>query len=301
MQRFADLPVCVEVPGRLGDEVTAFAEAEAGWQVVGGAGPLVPVLTVAAQVVPGAACVVVREGPLPPDEVREALLAGALDVISWPADRGRLLSLPARLRPAALAPPAPVLRIGGARGGVGTSTVALAVGATVAWSGRSALVVGDTGLVRLAGVGPWHGPGLAEVSALGAEAAEEVGGVARAVPGVAGLSVLAGANGSSLVPSGWPFDLVVVDVGAGAASSCDLVVGAADRSLEDVPAGAGVVVVEHGPLDRAGVRRCLGRAPSGWLPYSARVARAGLAGRVPSALPGSWVSALRKVLAAVTV
>lgn len=300
MERYADLPVCVDLPGRLGEEVAAFAEAEAGWQVVGGGGPLAPALTLAGAAAAGVPCVVVRPGPLPPDEVRAALLAGALDVLAWPDDRDRLLALPARLRPAAVAPPAPVLRVGGARGGVGTSTVALAVAATVAWSGGSALVVGDGALVRLAGVGPWTGPGLRELSALGAEAGQEVAGVSRAVPGVAGLQVLAGGEGGAVTPSGWPFDLVVMDVGAAQRpyeTPVDILVGAADRCLEDTPDDVGVLVVEHGPLDRAGVRRCLGRPPAGWLPYSARVARAGLGGRVPSALPGSWVAALRKGLA----
>ena len=102
-----------------------------------------------------------------------------------------------------------------------------------------------------------------------------------------------------MAPNGWPYDLVVVD--AGGMEAVDLVVAAADGSLTEVGPEVDVLVVEHGPLDRAGVRRRLGRAPAGWLPYSARVARAGLAGRVPSALPGSWVAALRKALAAGTV
>lgn len=296
MERFADLPVCVDLPGRLGAEVVAFAEAEAGWQVVGGDGPLLPVFTVGATVVADRPCVVVREGALPPDDVREALLAGALDVIGWPQDRARLLTLPGRLRPAALAPAAPLLRIGASRGGAGASTVALAAGAAVAWAGGRALVAGGPGLVRLAGLAPWEGAGLAELAALGAEAAAEVEHVARAVPGVPGLSVLAAGNGDAVAPHGWPYDVVVVDAGAGA--EADIVVATADGSVADVAHDVSVLVVEHGPLDRAGVRRRLGRAPAGWLPYSARVARAGLAGRVPSALPGSWVAALRKGLLA---
>ena len=291
VERYADLPVCVDLPGRLGEEVTAFVEAEAGWQVVGGDGPLLPVLTLA-EGVRGPSSVVVRSGAVASHDVRDGLLAGALDVLSWPEDRLRLLSLPGRLRPAAVAPAAPVLRIGGCRGGVGASTVALTVAATVAWSGRRALVIGSAGLLRLAGIDSWTGPGAAELAVLGAQAAHEVERVARPVPGVAGLSVLL-AGAVPPAPSGWPYELLVVDVGVAGAADAHVVVGAADGSLTDAPANADVLVVAHGPLDRAGVRRRLGRAPAGWLPYSARVARAGLAGRVPSALPGSWVKALR--------
>lgn len=298
-ERYPDLPVCVDLPGRLGDEVTAFVEAEAGWQVVGGDGPLVPVLTLAAQAA-GPGSVVVRAGAVSSDEVREALIAGALDVVAWPHDRLRLLSLPSRMRPAAAGAAAPLLRVGGCRGGVGTSTVALAIGATVAWSGGRALVLGDAGLVRLAGLDPWQGPGAAELAVLGVQAALEVERVARPVAGVAGLSVLLD-GGPPAVPAGWPYDLVVADVGVTGAADAHVVVAAADGSLSHMPAGADALVVEHGPLDRAGVRRELGRSPAGWLPYSARVARAGLAGRVPSALPGSWVKALRAAVGAMAV
>ena len=291
MERYPDLPVCVDLTGRLAEEVTAFVEAEAGWQVVGGEGPLLPVLTLAAEAA-GPGSVVVRPGAVTSGEVREALLAGALDVVSWPEDRLRLLSLPGRLRPASAGPAAPLLRVGGCRGGVGASTVALAIGATVAWSGGRALVVGDAGLVRLGGIGSWQGPGAAELSVLGAAAAHEVERVARPLPGIRGLCVLLG-SAQLPVPAGWPYDLVVADVGVAGAAEAHLVVAAADGSLAHAPPGADVLVVEHGPLDRAGVRRALGRSPAGWLPYSARVARAGLAGRVPSALPGSWVKALR--------
>ena len=297
MERYADLPVCVDLPGRLGEEVTAFVEAEAGWQVVGGDGPLVPVLTLAERAA-GPASVVVRAGSVASADVREGLLAGALDVLAWPEDRLRLLSLPGRLRPAAVGPAVPVLRIAGCRGGVGTSTVALAVGATVAWSGARALVIGDASLLRLAGIDSWQGPGAAELSVLGGQAASEVERVARPVAGASGLSILL-AGASVPVPSGWPYEMVVVDLGVSGVADAHLVVGAADKSLADAPSGADVLVVEHGPLDRAGVRRQLGRSPAGWLPYSARVARAGLAGRVPSALPGSWVKALRSGIGAV--
>ena len=144
----------VDLPGRLGEEVAAFVEGEAGWQVVGAGGPLAPVLELCSQPRAGQACVVVREGPVEAEAVRRALLDGALDVIAWPHDRGRLLEAPLRVhatRRTGAGPP--VLRIAGCAGGVGTSTVALALGGLLAWSGRPAVVVGDEDMLRLCGLG----------------------------------------------------------------------------------------------------------------------------------------------------
>lgn len=295
MNQHADLPVCVDLPGRLGAEVAAFAESEAGWQVVDQDGPLVPVFTLAAQV--GVApTVVVRAVTPEPGQVREALLAGAVDVIAWPDERDRLLDVPSRLvRGSGDRGTTPLLTVGGTRGGVGTSTVALTIAATVAWSGRRALCVGGGGLVALAGVAPWDGPGTEQILALGRHAAAELPSLARAVPGVPGLAVLGG-GGRVDDASAWPYDLVVSDLGADHGGAADVVVAAADGSVAGAVDAGVVLVVEQGPLDRGGVTTRLGRAPNGWLPYSHRVAHAGSAGRVPSALPGSWVAAVRRGL-----
>ena len=292
----ADVSVAVDLPGRLGEEVAAYVESEAGWHVVTGNGPVEPLLTLTGAVAPGP-CVVVRDGPLDADVTRDLLLAGVLDVVAWPEDRARLLALPQRVfraeRPQATVPQ---LHIGACRGGVGASTVALTAGALVAWSGRRALVIGDEAMVRLAGVATWQGAGALELASLGVQAADEVERVARPVPGVQDLFVLGGGP-TALATEGWPYDIVVVDQGVARREHAHLVIAVADGSLAAAPATADVLVVEHGPLDRAGVKRRLGRAPLGWLPYSARVARAGTAGRVPSSLPGSWVDAVRKALA----
>lgn len=292
-----DLPVCVDLPGRLGAEVTAFAEAEAGWQVVAAGGPLVPAFTLGGQVGSGGPTAVVLETRPDPTRLRETLLAGALDVIVWPDERERLLAVPDRVvREGARGGITPLLTIAGSRGGAGTSTVALTVAATVAWSGGRALCVGGSGLIRLAGVAPWTGPGTAEVVALGSHAAAELPVLAREVPGVPGLAVLGG-GGAVADASTWPYDLVVHDVGAHGSDRADIVVAVADATVEGA-AGAGVVlVVEHGPLSRSAVTTKLGRAPDAWLPYSHRVAKAGSSGRVPSALPGSWVAAVQRALA----
>lgn len=324
MLRLADLPVSVELPGALGQELTRFVEAEAGWQVVAPAGPPLPVLVLAAQPQPGRPCVVVVAGRPTADDIREGLLAGALDVIGWPEGRARLLDVPLRFtEPAPRGPLPAVLRVVGTAGGAGTSTVALALAGLCAWSGRRTVVVGGEDLLALCGGAGWSGPGVAALQALGpGGAAVEFPAVTRPVPGVRGLRVLSGEGNALPEPTGWPVDVVVTDqraalpppsphssiVPAARSSAAApkqgdaLVVVTRPDGTARLAAGlartAAVLVVGQGPLDRLGVRRVLGRSEDAWLPASARVARAGLLGRVPSSLPGTWVALLRHTVSA---
>lgn len=306
MRTLQDLPVTVELPGVLGQEVTAYVEGEAGWQVVSDGGPPHPVLALTDRPRPGPPCVVVVDGVPGHDQTRAALLAGALDVVGWPADRARLLDAP--LRAQAARPTgggARVVGVAGASGGAGTSTVCLALGGLLAWAGRRVIVVGDDDLLRLCRRAPWTGPGAAEVAALDpADARREAAALARPVAAVERLAVLGGAKTRAGAPCGtdgardWPADVVVWDQGTRPAEA-DVLVARPDAGLR-AAAGATVpvVLVGQGPLDGRGVRRLLGRPPLVWLPASSRVARAGLAGRVPSALPGRWLAGLRDVLGA---
>lgn len=298
MRPLQDLPVTVDLPGVLGQEVTAYVEGEAGWQVVADGGPPRPVLVLTDRPRTGQPCVVVVEGVPGHDITRAALLAGALDVIGWPADRARLADAP--LRAQTTRPPegrGRVLRVGGASGGAGTSTVSLALAGLLAWAGLRTLVVGSEDLLRLCGCAPWEGPGATEVATLDPDdARREVAALARPVAGVEGLAVLGGAT-TGLPTRGsaaraWPTDVVVWDVRSGHGEA-DVLVGRPDAGLRAVAGVAvPVVVMGEGPLDARGVRGVLGRPPLAWLPASARVARAGLAGRVPSALPGRWLQGL---------
>jgi hypothetical protein len=309
--RLQDLPVMVDLPGRLGEEVSAYIEVEAGWQVVGAGGALAPVLELTAAPRAGRPCVVVIQGAVKAEDVRAALLGGALDVIAWPQERARLLEAPLRAHATRCDSSGPaVLRVAGCGGGVGTSTVALALGGLLAWSGRKAVVIGDFDLLRLCGAGPWPRPSpdpppqssrsprvpLDEAKA-GEAGTAEIAALARPLRGVPGLSVLSGDGATVRSTAGWPVDAVVVDLRAPrAVAGADLICARPDSSLtalEDQPADLPVLIVGDGPLDQAAVRRRLGRPPVAWLPRSARVARAGLAGRVPNALPGSWLKSLR--------
>lgn len=324
----ADLPVAVELEGVLGDEVRAYVEGEAGWQVVAEDGPPKPVLTITDAAGAARPCVVVVDGPPTTEQVRGALLEGALDVLGWPDDRARLLEAPLRARPTRRDGSGPaLLRLAGSAGGVGTSTLALACGGLLAWQGGEVIVVGGEDLLRLCGMSPWSGPGAMQVAALDpGQAGSEVPALARRVPGVDRLRVLGG--GAAIASTtGWPASAVVVDLGVsplaghppegglwlgeavggtdafvGGADAVDVLIARPDAGLRAAAAAPGevpVLVVGDGPVDRAGVRRALGRSPVGTLPASARVARAGVSGRVPSGLPGTWLAKVATVLARV--
>ncbi|MGI8876158.1 MAG: hypothetical protein ACR2KP_17910 [Egibacteraceae bacterium] len=299
----AGLPVALDLPDHLRRELSAWAESEAGWTVVGRHGPPHPVAVLASAPIPDARCIVVLDAPTPAD-VRAALRGGALDVIAWPAERERLYEAVAGVRELSSGAGPRLFRVAGVAGGAGTSTVTLAIAGLFAWSGRKTLVVGGDDLAILAGGVPWQGPGAYEIAALHpADVTEELPGVIRAVPGVEDLHLLGGGGEALTATGGLPFDVVVADLRnspAGVARA-DLLVARPDRSLL-LAAGtrAPVLISRHGPLDDAMAGRALGREPLGRLPESARVARAGAAGRVPAGLPGSWLATLGAVLKART-
>ncbi len=175
------------------------------------------------------------------------------------------------------------MRVVGSAGGVGTTTVALALGALVAWAGRQCLVVGR---------------GDVPVPEVRTVAAEVLGGhrawaAAVDVPGVPGLRAVRTGDppGRVAPPAG-----VQVVVDGGVDGPGDVLVVRRDRpGLAAVArSGAGaVVVVDTGP--RA-VREVVALAPGRGLavvPHSARVARLHDAQRLPGSLPGSVLAPLR--------
>jgi hypothetical protein len=272
-ERASRLPVGVLLPVRLTDEVTRYVERELGWQRVPLQGPPAPALVLAERPVAGLPTVVLRtltSEAVPPD----AQADGVLDVIAWPAERERLRGCADRLPSVAHHEVGQeggwCVRVGGVVPGIGASTLALAIGGLLAWSGRPAAVVGGPGLLRLAGVGPWRGPGADELACLDPrEAAQEFPRVAHRCRAVPGLWVLAGSPRP--YGQGWPVACTVVDVGVGEA--------------DVLAAAAGGVRV----LLRAG-------SPPAALPASARVARAAMRGRVPAGMPGTYLAALRRGL-----
>jgi hypothetical protein len=116
------------------------------------------------------------------------------------------------------------------------------------------------------------------------------------VPGVPHLSVVG--DGVDIATAAWSGDIVVADGGTALTAETTLVVTRPDRSLERArAAGLPVIVVGDGPLGARDCRRVLGAALLAQLPWSSRVARAGLHGRLPAGLPGAWLRDLRAGLA----
>jgi hypothetical protein len=92
-------------------------------------------------------------------------------------------------------------------------------------------------------------------------------------------------------------DAGVVGTGMVAPGAVGLVCARPDAHLVGANArGCPVLLVGEGPLPAAAARRLVGGNLAGVVPWSARVARAGAAGRVPSALPGAWLRELRGAL-----
>lgn len=271
-----DLPVVVALPPPMQAAVTAWVEQDLGWQVVDPAGALPAVLALSDAPCGALPWIAITAG-VPDDTAVTALLtAGAEDVVEWPDGRGRIPLVATRVDVGRRAAPrGPQVSVAGVAGGVGTSTVALAIGGLLAWGGASVLVVGGDQMLGLAG--------------LSRDASAAAGHTA--VVGVAGLSVAA-AHGD-VAGAAWTGDLVVVDDGPRATQATTVVVTRPDAGLRrarvlDRP----VVVNGRSPLGPAEARRALGGAPLAHLAWSVRVARAGLGGRVPASLPGRWLAEL---------
>ncbi len=257
------LPVVVDLADDgLAADVAAHVEGVLGWQVIR-PGPHLPARLCLAdradQAIP-TVVIIAADSPGPADG------HGALAVLRWPDDAARLTALvPPRLRPG---PPSRLLVVTGASAGVGTSTVALALGAHHAWTDGAAVVVTDPAGLAMAGGG-------------------------ATVPGVAGLSVRARGGVQTLSSS-----VVVVDRGVG--GRAQVLVARPDRALLDAlrrwqdPRTTVLTVGEGGLRPREVERALEGRAHLR-LEWSFRVARAGVRGRVPGALPGAYLSAIAGV------
>lgn len=291
------LPVAVDVTGPTGAAVRSWCEGGLGWQVVDGDGsdPVPPMLRLCDHEASTDAPRVDR--PLPArvlllvdgiEAVAAADLARRLRpaaVLRWPVDRDRLPEVADRLVAAArdATPAVPCLHVGGSAGGVGTTTVALALGGLRAWSGTPTLVG-----VRGSGLSPRAVP----TAALGAA---DVWAAADPRPGIDGLRAVRLIDDAPLPEIVDPSVRSVV-LDRGVSAEVDVLVCRLDRAgavaLERT--GAAVTVVVGEPLlpDRT-VRALLHGRPVVPLPLSARVARAGLKDRVPADLPGSFLAGLR--------
>ena len=279
------LPVSLDLPRPLHDDVQRHLEGAIGWQVTtsNDLPARLHLFGVGRPTAPVPSILVVGDGDEPAAAAVSAL--GAAGVLRWPADAPDLLSIASGML--ALAPTAtvPTLRIRGASGGLGTSTLALALGGLVAWRGHDVLVASSSDLAvpavptvtTLRGSRPW-------------EAAAEV-------PGIPRLRAIQGPPGRPVDVAG-P-DLVIEDVLTG---SPHLLVAATDRvGLAAVRASevGAVVVVDRGPVDVAELAAAAGPRLAAVLSWSHRVGHAGLRQRVPASLPGSYLAQLSGVAARV--
>jgi hypothetical protein len=300
------LPVSVEVTGRLEPEVRRYVEGILGWQPVDPdtarvVPPALRLLSAMTEQAPGAGAGRGTPGTVPTvllldedvDAVAAAVAGARLQpaaTLRWPADREQLAERAAALLQRAPAPPSStdVVRVSGAAGGVGTSTVALALAGLGAWCDLQVLAV----------VGP--GAPVGEVRRVAADAlgAPDLLQRATPLPGVAGAAaVLVEEPVGDIDGRAAGADLVVVD--AGRDTEPDVLVCRPDRAaLQRLPTTtAGIVVVNgDGPVGESALARAAGGRRRIVLPSSSRVARAGLHARVPAGLPGTW---LRRLLPAV--
>lgn len=301
------LPVTLELSRPDAARVVAWIEGVLGWQPVepgtGGLAARLRIADVASGAIADAGSVADRggvDGPPtvlllspddPPPAVARAVAWWAPDAtLSWPDERDGLVGVCRRL----LAVSRPragdelVLRVGGAAGGVGTTTVALGLGALAAWK------VGPT-LVVTWGVVPAAVPRTVELDSLGGERTFDE---APPVPGVPGLHLVRAAGPPRGVPvDAGPAAALVRDVGV--ADEVDVLVlrrDAAGIAALERSAAAVAVVLDDGAAAAAAVRGAAGGRPVITLPRSVRVARAGLLARVPTALPGSYLQSLRPLV-----
>lgn len=296
--RMAALPVTLDVQGRHASGVRGWVEGTLGWQAVSDD---------TAGLVPPAVAIRDSAGSWPPAErlsaderlptilvvedeaspVHVARLAAAhhpAGVVGWPSERERLVDLVAGVlaTPRGDRPGGASLRVGGSAGGVGTTTVVLALAGLTAWRGTPTLAA-----VRGAGVGLRAVPTAALAGA-------SIWARADALPGVADCRAVL-LTDQTEVPE--PIDpaigMLVVDRGVD--PEVDILVcrpDAAGLAALRATTAAAVLLTGEGPADRRELRKAAaGRRVIG-LPWSARVARAGFLGRVPAGLPGAWLQRL---------
>lgn len=284
------LPVRVVADARLQGELVPWLEGTLGWQVTRGdeVPAALALLGVGSDVGPDPdvpSVLLVRDEDRPA-RAAAAAARGPAHVLHWPDERASLPAIAAGLLDRGRDRPVPgtTVRLGGAAGGVGTTTVALALGGLLAWQGRSCLVVpsGDVPVPDVPVVAP---------DALAAHRTWDAAVGVAGVPGLRVLSTTGGVRARVAVPDG-----VVVLRDDGVTADVDVVVCVRDRAgraAVDATAAALVVVGDRGAVDPASWAR---RLPPGTrqlvLPWSTRVARAGLAQRVPASLPGRWLALL---------
>ncbi|MEX1177920.1 MAG: hypothetical protein WEB09_05625 [Nitriliruptor sp.] len=291
------LPVSLAVRGQLAEPLRRTVEGTLGWQLVDEVtASLVPPAVRLADVtaaVDGASptVLVVTRDDAPELAATATARLRPVAIVAWPAEPHELAAAAARATaaPRTAQVPTTVIRIGGAAGGTGTSTVALALAAVAAWRGGDVLVASGAA-VLLPPAAPTVDP-----SAL---AAPDLLARAAPIPGVPGARAVHTNSPVLEVAVADPaVDLAVIDVGV--ADDVDVLVvrpdAAALAGLRRTAAAA-VVVTGRGAVPARALEAAVGGRRRIDLPASDRVARAAAVGRVPASLPGSYLRALHGLL-----
>lgn len=294
------LPITVALSDPdLAADVTAHVESMLGWQVIEPGPHLQPRILLADGASSRIPTVVVCR-QVAQDQVHARMREGALAVLRWPADAHRLPGLvPGRT---STRPADRVIAVGGSSAGVGTTTVALALGAACAWRGRQTLVLTGPAGAELAGVEPGRAVAVAGIAGL--SVATEIGsteiGSTEIGPteiGTARDIDQAGSPGAASTPRA---QVMIVDRGIG--GRVQVLVGRPDasllRSLDGMSPGGAVVTIGEGALRPAELSRAIGDRRHVAVEWSFRVARAGLRSRVPVALPGCYIQTVERLLPA---
>lgn len=286
------VPVALDLRGRLAEGVRRAVEGN-GWQAVDEATavlvpPVVRLADCAAAAGDGTPTVLlVTDDDRPNDAASACLRLDPVAVVGWPDERHELLTAvtsatAAPRRPAAAAT---VLRLGGAAGGVGTTTVALALAGLSAWRGHRTLAVTCDPLLAPDAAPAVDPPALAAPD-LWVRAAPIDG-----VPGARAVRTVAPAFEPTFVDPA----IVTAVVDVGVAEDVDVLVlrpDAAGAAALQRTSAAAIVVVGTGPVPPRAMDAALGGRRRVDLSWSHRVARAALVGRVPAALPGRMIRAL---------
>lgn len=288
------LPVVLALGGPAAGRIRRHLEGELGWQPVEPDGPVPAAVRIVD--VPGSreapvggppSWLVVTEHDAPHEAARAAADLDAESVIAWPPTDGAFVAAAAALPPATPVGDQPELRVGGASGGVGCTTVALALAGLEAWNGRATLVV-THGVVPHP-VGPTLDPETLR--------SPDVARAGRSVRGVNGLDVVHVSGPAPELTVRVEGRTVVRDLGT-ADPGVDVLVVRRDaaglQAAHETVAGT-VLVSDAGIVPQRSFHDAVGGRRLVLLPWSARVARAAVLGRVPASLPGSWLRTLATV------
>ena len=289
------VPVALAVAPERCEQLTRLVEGALGWPIVAPGDVELPPVAVIADVVGAPAGEDRWRVPtvllVAADDAAPAVASAAVradGVLAWP-------TTPDRLRAAVLgtAPDGdrrPVCSVVGAAGGVGATTVALAIAGLHAWEhGRTLAVVS----------GPTHLPD-APVVAAGDLASPAMWSAGSAVPGLSALRAV-GLRGPVLGTPAVGDVPTVLDAGVvpdDAALRPDVVVVRPDGTglgVARTTAASWVVVVGTGPVGHRAIADAGGQRLVR-LRADPRVAAACLAGRHPTDAPGSWLRPLVPVV-----